>query len=145
MSGKIELVHQLSYHSKSKISPSDAKDAITNILRVAQARNRQNGITGAMILHQDRFAQIIEGPQESVEALFEVILKDPRHNEVKMHHQSAEEPRIFGNWHMALVGEDKDADIPLFATNSKLVVSAEVSLSDQQGKATELLRELVVG
>lgn len=143
MTSKSELVFQLTYHSESKISPPDAKDAIANILRVAQTRNQENGITGAMILHQDRFAQIIEGTQESVEALFNVILKDPRHKEVKVHRQSAEEPRIFGNWNMALIGKDKAADIPLFATKSSLAISAEVQLSESQRKATEFLRELV--
>lgn len=143
MSGKSELIFQLTYHSKSKICPHDAKEAISNILRVAQKRNRENGVTGALILHQDRFAQIIEGAQESVEALFDEILNDTRHKEIKVYRQSAQVPRIFGDWHMALIGEDEEADIPLFATKNAIAISAEVQLSDSQRKATQILRELV--
>lgn len=55
---------------------------IDAIVGVAEAHNREHGITGVLFALGKMFFQIIEGPSEDVDALYVRIQKDRRHENV---------------------------------------------------------------
>ena len=137
-------VNRIIYSSKSNIHPLRGKDILSDILRVARQRNHDAGISGALVLHKDRFAQIVEGPTEETKQLFAKIIQDDRHSEIEVFEEKEYDSRVFSDWTMALVGVDPDADIQLFATKSALVQGAPQTLADTQAALIDTLRDLVV-
>ncbi len=59
-----------------------APDARAALLAQAKRNNEQAGITGCIAFEDRRCVQILEGPRDRVEALFETIRHDPRHTGV---------------------------------------------------------------
>lgn len=61
------------------------------ILQTAVANNTRHGVTGMLLRLEQYFVQVIEGAETTVQPLFEVISKDPRHHSV----------RFIGKWQVA--------------------------------------------
>ena len=70
------------------------------ILSTARRNNPQRGITGALICRHDVYLQLIEGPSDSIEALYSRILKDDRHLNVRLLLQEEMNKRLFPAWAM---------------------------------------------
>ncbi len=104
-------LHTLAYFSRNALTQAgDAGDEIERILQVARRNNHDNGITGALLYSDGCFAQVLEGPLSSVEAIFEKIELDARHRDVAILHFEPLEKRNFGAWSMAFAGSiDTDA------------------------------------
>jgi hypothetical protein len=62
----------------SGIGPRDAYD----IIRVAQNRNTRYGVTGALILVDGHFLQVIEGDSFRIRERYARIAIDPRHTQM---------------------------------------------------------------
>jgi hypothetical protein len=75
-------------------------DDIAAILIHARANNRLNGLTGALIYHGGRFAQILEGPDDQVRERFTLIAADPRHRSVQIMREAWIPERQFPQWTM---------------------------------------------
>jgi hypothetical protein len=73
---------------------------LAGILSAARRNNRANGITGALICRQDMYIQLVEGPDEAIDALFRRILVDDRHTDVKLAMEAEVEERMFPEWDM---------------------------------------------
>ena len=74
--------------------------ALTGILASARRNNTRDGITGALICREDLFLQLLEGPQQLVEAAYQRILRDDRHTDI-VHLISGEiDTRLFPSWAM---------------------------------------------
>lgn len=73
---------------------------LAGILSVARRKNPQWGITGALICRHDVYLQLIEGPLDSIEALYSRILKDDRHLDVRLLLQEEMNKRLFPAWAM---------------------------------------------
>ena len=73
---------------------------LAGILSAARRNNRANGITGALICQQDMYIQLVEGPDEAIDALYQRILADDRHTEVKLAMSAEVEERMFPEWDM---------------------------------------------
>ncbi len=73
--------YRLIYRSHSLL-PGQGMDetGLATILKQARARNADLGITGALMLYDGWFAQVLEGPQVAVETLFAKIKVDTRHD-----------------------------------------------------------------
>jgi hypothetical protein len=105
----MELFH-IAYISKNAISGDEdmVKEEIGKILEVARKNNLQREITGALLYSGGYFCQVIEGTEEALEELFEIIQMDGRHSNVTVLHFEVIEERNFTDWSMALAGiEDK--------------------------------------
>ncbi len=74
---------RLIYRSHSLLAPTD-ESGLADILKVARSKNADLGVTGALMLYDDWFAQVLEGPQPVIEALYARIKTDPRHNGVRL-------------------------------------------------------------
>ena len=88
---------QLIYSSR----PFGFDDAIlSQILMTARRNNANAHVTGCLICRGDLYLQLLEGPEEGVNRLYEAIFEDDRHLEVtrRMHRQI--ETRLFDGWAM---------------------------------------------
>lgn len=104
-----ELYH-ISYFSRSSLkgSDDDVKIGIESILNVAQQRNAQQGVTGALLYSGGYFIQVLEGKEEAVEEIFESIQCDTRHYDVVVIDHAHMAERSFPKWSMALAGFDPE-------------------------------------
>src|SRR6056300_288165 len=73
---------------------------LAGILSVARTKNAQNDITGALICRPDIYLQLLEGPVGRVENLYDRILQDDRHLDVKTLVKCAVRDRLFPEWAM---------------------------------------------
>jgi hypothetical protein len=75
---------------------------LTGILFDARRCNTRDGITGALICRDDLFLQLLEGPEQAVEATYNRIRADDRHIEVRrlVRRMIADDARMFGDWAM---------------------------------------------
>lgn len=77
------------------------EDELVELLKTSRDNNRRRGITGMLLYNDGNFLQVLEGPEESVRALYERIRQDPRHrNIIKLYEKPIDEPE-FGQWEMA--------------------------------------------
>ena len=91
----------------SRALDPDASAATDSILAVAREHNMANGITGILCYGGGIYLQAIEGGRNQVNALFSVIVKDPRHKDVVMLDYEEIQERRFGGWTMGQVRLDK--------------------------------------
>lgn len=101
-----DKLYSIAYFSKSTINGSreDIANTIESILKLARLKNKERNITGALLYSGGYFSQVIEGPMDELEDLFEIIQNDPRHSEVRVLHFNPVEARHFSGWSMALAG-----------------------------------------
>ncbi|MBT9312923.1 BLUF domain-containing protein [Leptothoe kymatousa] len=126
-------IFSIAYFSKSSIKGSinDVAREIESILTLARSNNKEQGITGALLYSGGYFSQVIEGPMDAVEDLFETIQNDPRHTDVSVLHFNPIPNRSFSDWSMALAGIEDT----LFASIDAILKSPDELESEQAGTA----------
>lgn len=104
------------YLSRNAISKSseEMKWEIDGILEQSQRNNARVGVTGALIFNLGVFGQVLEGPTDAVEEIFDRIQSDPRHHDVAVLDLRRIETQTFPQWSMGFVGLDQ-ASAHLFA------------------------------
>ena len=140
-----DTVFRIVYRSRSRIEPARSALAMSDILGVSRSKNTAWGITGALMLYQDWFAQVLEGDEARVCALFATIQDDGRHGSVQVTQQLGGVRRIFPRWAMAHVGEHGQPDAPQLATPTGTATAAPWRLSGEQEKVVAQLRNLTRG
>ena len=83
--------------------------AVEKIADVSRRNNRKLGVTGALCSSPRGFLQILEGPPEAVNELYNRIVRDPRHADVSLLEYVKVPFREFENWSMAYVRTDEIA------------------------------------
>ena len=74
-----------------------------SLLVQARRNNPARGITGGLVLLEGVFLQYLEGREDDVEHMFERIMHDPRHCEVKVLERREIPRRMFTDWSMAML------------------------------------------
>lgn len=70
------------------------------ILLDARRCNKRDGITGALVCRHDIYLQLLEGPEDAIEAAYARIARDDRHaNIVRLVDQTVSD-RMFAQWEM---------------------------------------------
>ncbi|MEH6756655.1 MAG: BLUF domain-containing protein [Parasphingorhabdus sp.] len=77
------------------------------------AHNRLSDLTGSLVFVDGAFIQILEGPPDEVEKTFERICCDFRHVDVRLIDFINVSERLFEDWDMACLCEDKDTSLAL--------------------------------
>ncbi|WP_108648940.1 BLUF domain-containing protein [Dongshaea marina] len=95
-------MYRLIYKSSS-VAPI-TWELVREIMRASKERNKQEGITGALLATEKHFLQVIEGNFESVNRLFMRIVKDPRHDEIHLIAFHTIDARLFEHWGMRGIG-----------------------------------------
>ncbi len=96
------------YFSRNRISRplGEMHGDIDQILRTAQRNNAAFGVTGALVFNGAVFGQILEGPRQGVEEIFERIQCDGRHSDITVLDLCPIDARSFEGWAMGYVGHD---------------------------------------
>lgn len=79
---------------------------VDEIIRQAQARNIQDGVTGVLCFDNGCFFQALEGERDVVEDLYDRILEDERHQDVWLLWKRPVVKRLFDKWSMKYVNVD---------------------------------------
>ena len=104
-------LYQLAYLSTATDDHSD--EVLEDILTESRNLNiGERGIGGFLMYVEKTFLQIIEGKQSSVDALYEALLRDTRHNNLIRVLYSPISERRFASWSMAFVRYGDKQDIP---------------------------------
>lgn|GEM_PF-488458 len=145
----VETTFRLIYRSRSLLPPraDGGNQGLSEILKIARRNNHARGVTGALVLyeHKNRFAQVLEGAESDVRALFEKIKEDSRHDNVDVRHADAVDAGVFRRWAMALVLEHRESDIPLVATSGGVAEASPWRVTAEQERVLNLLRDLTRG
>jgi len=99
----------------SRFSQPLAASDLEQLARAAAEKNRRLDITGVLVASGGLFYQVLEGPQEHVDALYFAIAQDERHTDVLL--LSSDEPiseRRFPDWAMQVVDLDAASHVRLF-------------------------------
>ena len=138
-------VFRLIYRSHSRIPAAGFEAELGTILRGARAKNSALGITGALLVYDDWFAQTLEGEETAVRRLYAKIAADPRHDTVELREEGAASARVFSRWAMAKVSEHGNPDIPLAATTSGVTEAAGRSTTPDQERILGIMRDVTRG
>ncbi len=137
-------LHALAYFSRSVASEFGGTYHIElgRILAAARKNNVQKGITGALIFSDHYFAQVLEGPRDELEAIFEKIECDPRHSNVTVIHFKPIKARSFSDWSMAFA-EVPGPSAALLGVNDVLANPANKEAYDAGRDIQTLLLDLI--
>ena len=76
-------------------------DSMIKLLLDARSNNQRLGITGLLIHRHGHFMQYLEGEQEQLRELYDVIARDPRHADIEVLQSGQQQARLFPRWKMA--------------------------------------------
>lgn len=91
-------MYQLLYTSKAVNPFKD--DEVSKLLDIARLNNSKKSITGMLLYCNGNFIQLLEGNEQHLAELFEIISKDPRHTEVNKIIETKIERPQFPDWSM---------------------------------------------
>ena len=81
-------------------------EELLDILKASRENNSSKDVTGLLLYKGGNFMQVLEGPDEAVEALYEKIKADPRHKDVNVLSREQISARQFPAWEMAFQNLD---------------------------------------
>jgi blue light- and temperature-responsive anti-repressor len=138
-------LYKIVYCSRSEIrgTGEEVADALLSLLESAQSKNQRLNITGALLFHAGVFAQVLEGPQNSVEQLFSIIQLDDRHSGVTIALRGQEVERYFPEWSMAFADRGTELADREGTTGLSLAQAAiNAVFANQEGAGKQLLAVL---
>jgi len=105
--------------------PAAALDTATveSIMEQSRSNNPRQGITGLLCFSDDIFIQVLEGGRDEVCELFNAIVRDQRHNNVRILHFEEIPERRFGGWTMGQVNIAKVNPALLLKYSEKAVLN----------------------
>ena len=133
-------VFRLIYRSRNLIPLDDRKAELGTLFSAARSSNKKQDITGALLVHGDWFAQILEGDEEPVRTLFARIERDGRHDRVSVL-EAGPANRVFGRWAMARVSAEGEPDIPLIAHRDGISPAAGRGTTQDQEAVLAVMRQ----
>lgn len=109
---------RLIYFSTSNLEsdPLAPLASLQALIWQAMRNNVSRGITGALLYDGERFAQVVEGWRDDVDALFRRIQQDSRHEAVTLIQRDAVRRRAFPRWSAMYVDPAEDDYVTLAQT-----------------------------
>ncbi|MBC6988533.1 BLUF domain-containing protein [Hymenobacter sp. BT491] len=129
------MLYSLIYTSQATV-PLD-KEARRLLLTQARAYNTARHLTGVLLHADGHFLQILEGAQEEVEALFDRIQQDPRHEGIRVVVRGPVRRREFPHWGMGF----SQLSYPILARLRQLVRHSQAAVDST--RAALSLRDLL--
>ena len=84
----------------SKAVKDFTKPELLDLLHDARAYNSIDKICGVLMHRNGYFLQVLEGEPDSIDNLLARLLKDARHEDLKVIHDSSVDSLLFSNWAM---------------------------------------------
>lgn len=85
-------------------------DELLDLLKECRRNNSINGLTGVLLYYDECFIQVLEGPEQTVQKVFNLIKKDPRHKNITELTRNFISERQFEDWSMGFE-EIKEAQL----------------------------------
>jgi hypothetical protein len=92
-------MHHIIYVSQA--SKAFSPLGLATLLTESRGGNEQRDVSGALVYGAGHFMQVLEGESDMVNALYNRIARDPRHQNVCKLADKAIEKRLFAYWSMA--------------------------------------------
>lgn len=134
---------RLLYRSRNRIPADERKIELGELFSAARRFNKGVGISGALLLHDDTFVQLLEGDESAVRALYSRIATDPRHDEVELLTTEDVDGPVFAHWAMARVSEEGEPDIRLIAHADGIHKAAPRGTTPEQESLLDVMRRAV--
>jgi len=123
MDSKEEQLNLLIY--KSRCNGLATWDMVNSILASSARNNPADDITGVLVATETQFLQVLEGEFENVNATFERIARDTRHDTLQLISFTSIKERKFGSWAMHGIG--------LFDLNRDLIFRLCLKFGEDNG------------
>lgn len=91
----------------SRPTPTLQPADLHGILNQSRKNNPALGVTGLLCVSDNLFIQVLEGGRDEVCDLYNAIVSDPRHQQVRLLMYEEIAQRQFGNWTMGQVNIDR--------------------------------------
>lgn len=105
--GAVYCLQQMNHcrliYKSTAVEDPVSNESIRNLIDHSSKKNTEAGITGLLLLCGRHFLQVLEGPAEKVNALFQKISADSRHDTVELIEFRAFAEPMFEDWSMRLV------------------------------------------
>lgn len=124
----------------SRAAKTLSATALDEIFAQSRRNNPHRGITGLLCFTSDVFVQVLEGGRDEVCDLYNAIVRDDRHSQVRLLAYEEIAERRFGNWTMGQV-DAKTVNPSLLLKYSKTASLDPFAITGQATMA--LLMELV--
>lgn len=98
----------------SRYNTDNANIEVARILEQAQRNNERNGITGALVINDNYFLQVIEGARPVINNLLKKLIEDKRHYSLQIIECCEIEERRWNKWSMKyLTANDQNKEYVL--------------------------------
>jgi hypothetical protein len=94
-------LYHIIYHSLATGEGMSAQD-LAELLRQARSYNQAHRLSGLLLYAAStkEFVQVLEGPRDEVEAIYQKIAHDARHKHAFVLHEAIVDSRMFPDWRM---------------------------------------------
>lgn len=93
------VLHRLIYCSTATATSAQTlRAALDDIRQVSSRKNAAHGVSGALLVSDGRFLQVLEGAKEVVLQVYGAISTDPRHRDLRLIESRAVTDREFKDW-----------------------------------------------
>lgn len=133
---------QMIYISRSTFATtgnsSTVDPSVARILAKSRSNNRKRGLVGVLYFGDGCFFQCLEGKGNEVDALYEILLKDKRHKDLKVLSRKTITRPSFSEWSMKYIALDTEIK-QLMAKNGYEKFDPYLFDNDMTAEVLELL------
>jgi uncharacterized protein YaaQ len=118
---------------------------LLHLLELARRRNTELAITGVLLYGNERFMQVLEGEEDAVRTLYEIIKQDTRHQYIIAYADKPIAKRAFAEWSMAFQpsGPQQSVEMAGYLGSSDVAIDTS-ALSLVDTKLVDLLRSFTL-
>ena len=110
---------------KSRANQRIDWEFVSELVTGSEDSNQDSGISGVLLATETHFLQVLEGGFDEINDLFMRIVRDPRHDEIRLIAFDCVESRLFGGWAMHGVG--------IFNFNQELIADLKAQYGEEEG------------
>jgi hypothetical protein len=101
-------VSQATFKPFSVGADSEIDSYVINILNQSRKNNKNRNLVGALYYGNGCFFQCLEGEKTDIDALYKILLQDPRHKNLEILSSQAIEKIGFSSWEMKYATIDQE-------------------------------------
>lgn len=97
----MNLTLERTVYVSEAVNPDTALLVLAEILAASDRNNRRDDVTGALLVSEGRFLQVLEGARQDLDRVLGRLERDSRHRNMTILARTAVERRMFASWTMA--------------------------------------------
>ncbi len=97
----VQLVYaSIATFGDGQIETPGTQREVFNIVRRSRANNPDWGVVGALLFGDGHFLQVLEGEEDAVDRLLDVLQQDDRHRDLRVLRRATIDEPVFARWSM---------------------------------------------